>query len=393
MTLLKVMKRGALIVGMGAGLFMACVSIHLRVEQYRFRRRAEELLGDLRGLELRKASAEEVRKVVKKWSFQEWGRGPSSGERCTEDDCDYRLELYRKTDPDVFSNPFAARAATLPMERLGARPTAVHAWVRMRAKQLASVSFSVWTTGRGCEARGRAECTLMGQTETNQRRSGWSSHQQPDVKLKQSLSHPGYLVGAFPELENIDTGGSPTVIVWAEFSPDANLKDISRLMRFDLSCLTRFVSCRERDLMPEVWAQSIDDARQSQNALKCSPEVSRRVADLADTIAVARPTTFDLKPPHHEGQGWQLHDLQIVDVLKKPDSHSPELTKVAVDKLEMTSTADTKTALRAGQEYLFLLQEHNTPLIGWMELYPCGVLSMSDANLAMAKEAALRTEQ
>jgi hypothetical protein len=35
-----------------------------------------------------------------------------------------------------------------------------------------------------------------------------------------------------------------------------------------------------------------------------------------------------------------------------------------------------------GQEYVFLLQVHNTPNIGWIALYPCGALSFSDANLA-----------
>src|SRR5215471_19939265 len=111
--------------------------------------------------------------------------------------------------------------------------------------------------------RGRLECTLMGYADTGQRWSGWSSHQQPDVKLKQSMLHPNYVVGAFPEWENADTGGSPAVIIWAELSPDANPAEVSRLMQFDLSCLTRLLSCRERDLMPAVWAQSFEDARQS----------------------------------------------------------------------------------------------------------------------------------
>ena len=37
---------------------------------------------------------------------------------------------------------------------------------------------------------------------------------------------------------------------------------------------------------------------------------------------------------------------------------------------------------------MFLLQVHNTPEIGWIALYPCGALSLNDANLAMVREAA-----
>ncbi|HKV78911.1 MAG TPA: hypothetical protein VJP02_12250 [Candidatus Sulfotelmatobacter sp.] len=113
------MKRGALFISMSAIIFVACVSVCLRIEQYRFRRQAERLLEDVRGLELRKASAAEVRSVVKKWGFQEWGRGPGPGEPCTDEECIYRFELVPKTDRDIFSNPFAFRGVTFLWSGLG----------------------------------------------------------------------------------------------------------------------------------------------------------------------------------------------------------------------------------------------------------------------------------
>lgn len=381
------MKRGALFIAVSAIISVAGVSVYLRIEQYRFRRQTERLLQDVRGLELRKASAAEVRSVVKKWGFEEWGRGPGPGEPCTEDECIYRFELMPKTDRGVFSNPFASAGVIYPLEWLGLRPTVVHARAQIQAKVLASVSFSVWTLGRGCDRQGRLECTLMGYADTKQRSSGWSSHQQPDIKLNQYLLHPSYLVGAFPEWLNADTGGSPAVIVWTELSPDANTEDVSRLMQFDLNCLTSFLACRERDLMPAVWAQSVEDARQSRKALTCTPELSKGVAQLSDAIAVVRPRTVELTPPSSNGRSPQLRDLEIINVIKKPEKYAPQLTNVHVDQPEMMTTADTGSPLRAGQEYVFLLQVHNTPEIGWIALYPCGALSLNDANLAMAREA------
>jgi len=382
------MKRGALFIAMSAIIFVACVSAYLRIEQYRFRRQAERLLEDVRGLELRKASAAEVRSVVKKWGFEEWGRGPGPGEPCTEDECIYRFELVPKARGHNLADPFLSAIEAHPLEWLGLRLTVVHAWVQIRRRALTSVSFSVWTLGRGCEGRGRPECTLMGYADAGQRRSGWSSHQQPDVKLKQSLLHPNYVVGAFPEWLNADTGGSPAVIVWAELPPDANPADVSRLMQFDLRCLTRLLSCRERDLMPAVWAQSVEDIRQSRKVLTCTPEVSKRVAQLADAIAVVRPRTVELSPPPSNRRSPQLRDLEIINVIKKPEKYAPQLTNVHVDKPEMMTTADTGSPLRAGQEYVFLLQVHNTPEIAWIALYPCGALSLNDASLAMVREAA-----
>jgi len=127
----------------------------------------------------------------------------------------------------------------------------------------------------------------MGHAGAKRRGSSWSAYDQPDVNLKHSLLHPNYLVGTFPELFNADTGGSPTVVIWAEFSPDANTGDVSRLMQFDLSCLTRLRSCKERDLMPTVWAQSAEDIRESPKSLTCTPELSKYVAQLADVVTVS----------------------------------------------------------------------------------------------------------
>jgi hypothetical protein len=341
----------------------------------------------MRELELQKASAEQVNVVLRKWGFDEWGQGP--GKPCTEDECIYRFELVPKAaQGHILADPFVSALAARPLEWLGLRLSVVHAGVEIRRRTLTAVSFSVWTLGRGCEGRGRAACTLMGYADIKQRGSGWSSHQQPDVKLNQYLLHPSYLVGAFSEWLNADTGGSPAVIVWAELSPDANTMDVSRLMQFDLSCLARLLSCKERDLMPTVWAQSAEDIRQSPKVLTCTPEVSKHVAQLADAIAVVRPRTVELSPPPSSGRSPQLRDLDVINVIKKPENYAPQLTNVYVDKPEMMTTADTVSPLRAGQEYVFLLQVHNTPEIGWIALYPCGALSLNDASLAMVREAA-----
>lgn len=143
--------------------------------------------------------------------------------------------------------------------------------------------------------------------------------------------------------------------------------------------------------MPAAWAQSVQDSRQSPEVLSCTPEVSSRAAQLADAIAVVRPKTVELVAPPPYMSSPQLRDLEIVNVIKKPEKHAPQLSNVYVDKPEMMTTADTKSPLRAGQEYVFLLQVHNTPGIGWIALYPCGILALNNANLAMVREAAAQS--
>src|SRR5262252_3127164 len=53
----------------------------------------------------------------------------------------------------------------------------------------------------------------------------------------------------------------------------------------------------------------------------------------------------------------------------------------------MMTTADTRSPIRAHQEYVFLLQVRSNPDKAWFALYPCGVLSYSTSNLAMLREA------
>jgi hypothetical protein len=184
MGLFRFVKWSALSVALSAAVLLAAVSTYFRIEQYKFRRQADLLLSDVRDLRLKRANAEGVKAIVKKWGFQEWGQEP--GKPCTEDDCGYRLELVaRPAQGHILEQPFVSAVVAHPLEWLGLRPAVAYASVAIRRNALRSASFSVWTTGRECDGRGRLECTLMGYAEAKQLRGGWSSHQQPEVKLNQ----------------------------------------------------------------------------------------------------------------------------------------------------------------------------------------------------------------
>ena len=382
MRLLRFVKRATRVIALSAVILVAGVSVYLRIEQYRFRRQAELLLSDVRELELEKASAAEVRIVVKKWGFEEW---QSTVTPCTEDECRYQ---FRLTCPDP--GRLYERAAYAPwivhmLALLGARPTVVQSWIQIRGKEVRSVWFSVDALGRGEDGE---DCKLMAYAGTKGE-SSFSAHDQPDVKLKHSMLHPSYLVGKFAAMLNVDSfQDSSAAVIWAEFSPDANAADVSRLMQFDLSCLTRLRSCRDRDLMPTVWAQSVEDSRESPKSLTCTPELESRVAQLADVIVLVQPETVALRQSRGEDWPSELPNLEIVSVIKKP-KHPRQLGRldVGVEDPEMT-TADTRSPIRAGQQYLFLLQVHDYRASGWIALYPCGILMPSASNLAMVREAA-----
>jgi hypothetical protein len=221
-------------------------SIYLPIDQYRFRRQAENLLADVRGLQLRKASAEDVRRIVKKWGFE---GVQSTGEPCTQEDCNYYLRIIA---PDPFHlynrlNIEILRKSGRVLAFLGQHPADVESWLQIRGEVLRSALFSVSMFGRADDG---SDCTLKGYSGGTRMEGSFSDHDRPDIKLKQSLHHPSYLAGTYLAMLNVDTfQASPAVVVWAEFSSDANASDVSRLMQFDLNCLTRVRSCTNRDLM------------------------------------------------------------------------------------------------------------------------------------------------
>lgn len=69
MRLNRFVKRAALVVILSDAILVAGVSAYLRIEQYRFRKQAEELLSNVRELELKKASAADVSLITKRWAF------------------------------------------------------------------------------------------------------------------------------------------------------------------------------------------------------------------------------------------------------------------------------------------------------------------------------------
>jgi hypothetical protein len=125
MRLLTFVKRAVLAIALIAILLLAGVSIYLRVEQHRFRRQAERLLSDVRDLELKRADAAEVRLIVRKWGFEEWGQRP--GVPCTADDCIYQLRLMPPARANNLADPFMSGESARVLESFELRPTLVWA--------------------------------------------------------------------------------------------------------------------------------------------------------------------------------------------------------------------------------------------------------------------------
>lgn len=382
------LKRTLLAVALGLVAITAATSVYFRVEQYRFRRRVEYLLADLRALEFGKSSDADVQHVAGRWGF---GKLPSEEEQNSKDSWDYSLDLVtnRSSFFEFFGVGQEARAARI-LTLLGQRPAFVHARMGVQGKVLRSESFSVRMDVR--DETGDEEI-LMGSATAS--RKFWldSSHQSPTMVFANSLAHPGYLVGKRRVLANSDYRPGPWAgILWVEFSADAEAADVSRLMDFDLSCLTRLTSCRERDLMPAAWAEQVKDEQRPPVTPICTPELSRHAAYLADGAAVARVDAAGLQPPPAKGYAYRMPVFELKSLLRGPKRYADLRywfnASVEVDRPEMVVTADTGVRPGSEEKYILLLQGHVYGGHEAMALYPCGILTLNDSNLAMVRATA-----
>jgi len=258
-----------------------------RIEQRLFRRRAETLLSQIQALELRKSSWQEAQTQLQRWSSN----------RVIGDSCDAHMcSLQVTLDEFVFAHfiqrnpltklddylrwrlkltynegPFERMEAFLfqGYVRLGGHPARVMAEVGMRDGLVWSKGFHVWigTYGHpiGWSGNWHQVFTLIASTSTVSR----LDRSFPGLGDAQLMLHPYYEIGRL----------NCTICVagWADFTPYAAPADIHRLMRLNLSCLTRWHQClTQSDIMPAAWSQYLAErplVDGSRCELNCSPSL------------------------------------------------------------------------------------------------------------------------
>jgi len=77
--------------------------------------------------------------------------------------------------------------------------------------------------------------------------------------------------------------------------------------------------------------------------------------------------------------------LHVIRLIKKPRSWRSEKSfDIQVPDAQPLAASDARENVRAGQQYIVMGEQYAYRPI----LYPCGVLTFNDANLAMVSEAA-----
>ena len=113
----------------------------------------------------------------------------------------------------------------------------------------------------------------------------------------------------------------------------------------------------------------------------------RRVAQLADAIAIVKIGSTDLEPPQYENWPLRLTDAQMVRLVNGPKFLRRGLrSAIEIDSPKMMVTADRGTSVQTAEQYILLLQHHTYGRSDTLALYPCGILTLTDSNLAMVQQ-------
>jgi hypothetical protein len=354
------------------------LSIFLRIEQYRLRRKAEAIIWDMRTLLTSDRSAARVDEFAKKWNFE--------GAPCSLDRCSYRLTLTNRT---VASRRHLDEGRAYQWNRtlfnftraLGAPITNIDFQMGVRN---GVVDFSSVLVELEITQREEYPSFLWGEAVLFDGDIG--TQQAPSKLLALRAEHPGFVIEKHRGLTNLDTFG-PIYALYnlrAQLSLKAQPSDIARLMQFNLDCITRLRSCTEKDLMPTSWEQWEADEKIPVTDPACSAAVLDRVASIADFSVIFRVNSLDLEIPATYGP-TRLIRTEFKTLVGARNTRYRFHGIPEQSSREVPRTGDTNQRIRVGREYIFFLHDQFYGQRPVRAIYPCGILEVTPANLALAK--------
>jgi hypothetical protein len=271
---------------------------------------------------------------------------------------------------------------------LGWREVEVAALIDIQRGIVSGKSFAVIVQTPPEEGWGHG---LLGTIETVSRFSA-EDLVGPGGQIAQTLIHPDYILDHRRIDLNADTPeyfmGTSAMLVL--LTPYADPAVVRHFEDFDLSCVTRWFSCRSvAELMPTAWAEYRQDQPRILAAVKqlrCTPEKVEAQASNAQAAAVVEVTGN--RTVSVDGQNHEVAEARLVQSLRGDKGW-----KVGEERefwVSPWALADTSTnrslTLPQGKRFILLFNwnwsQSNIP---GMWPYPCGVIPWSEENVALVR--------
>jgi hypothetical protein len=349
----------------------------IHIQQHILRRRAESLLSDIRGLNLRTSTFANAQITFRRWAT--WG---NYADGCSERFCSFDVALndFVYDHLEIFGGrPWLLR----PYLLVGGRPARVRAYLVVRnglvwAKGF-SVAMEVTPGGEGEPWSHVSSYSLIGEARSVPRFGAIGSWAELAL-------HPNYIIGK--------PGGCTTcLMVYANFTPYADVADVNRLMQFDLSCLTRWHPCRrEGDLMPAAWEQRLRERPRLeelwQQSRECNQDSIKLLGRDAENVAVVE-VIANRRETDRQDEPFQVATVRLVDKLKRVGSWNVGFTReLRLFKESWALTPEGKNSwVRPGSRLIILFDEglSGSAEVPDIRLEQCGVAPATLSNRALVE--------
>jgi len=343
---------------------IACVLVAVQVEQRILRWRAERLLSEITALRLRQSDWQAAQKIRERWGS--WGRYDGS---CTSEHCYYEIELkdfgYRHAN--LFANrPWAWNL----YQRIGGRPARIRADWEVDAGR-------VWAKGFGVHvevppAAGHDFGYTLIATSDSVSRFPFYTY------WPQLLLHPNYIIGT--------PGGCESCLaVYAKFTPYTDPSEIDRLMRFNLSCLTRWDPCRERgDIMSVAWNQYVAEMPRwqasRQRIMGCQTYPLEWLGRDSENAALVEIEST--KPGREAREPSRTIEVKLLQRLKGLDKWPTGNLQFQLDQQMLYRAVEQGSEnIAPGRRFVFLLHDWSRWPKPDFRVEPCGAIAATRSNV------------
>lgn len=365
------------LVGIAAVALLAAGFAFIHLHQWSYRNRAEELLNDLRNLELRRATFAEVRPLLQKW--EQWGKYESD---CTERNCALEISLENLVyEKKIFQGRWRlVRAYML----LGGRPARIEARIAIRNGVVLEKAYRI-----AIEVPGGEEGRPWSHVPSYLLAAEVRTVAQLTRLNGLSEDHPEYEIGK-------PSGCKVCLMVWFRFTPWAESQDIRRFMDIRLGCLSPWSACRtEADIMPVAWSQWLKEASARETNWStprpCSPAVLRAGGRDARNVAAVRVVAMQ-EVSSNTAERYYKVTVQIDKRLKRSEFWPEGGIASLAQSTRSLSTPDGAVPIRIGDRYLLLFDDpfwdpENLLLVEGCGLIPQKYLAFVEEGLRRDYEA------
>lgn len=375
----KVLRRA----GVVSLLLVFVAMAFIQSEQWLLRRRAQCLLNDIRQIQMGKSSWADAQRLMTKWGA--WGGYYGS---CTAERCDYHIAMqdwFRGMPATTFEGEEQRTVLDYrhccgwlkPAYRLlGGRFAVVQGWIQVR-------NGVIWTKDYSVRIADSYEDYLPwkntgGYLDPIIAYAGGSTHL---VRIDFSPDHPEY---------SIDLGPCTVcTLVEISFTPRTDKETLKKLLDVDLSCLTRWIGCKQDEIMPEAYKLAAADSEKAGLIARDSSEC-RAPIDLAarDARYIAIAEVADIKEDRNSDEVVRLARFRSLASLKNNAYVGPLLFREELPlrpESKLVGGVPTST-LKLGDRVILLfdaIPDENELVFQMYDL--CNYIPITTENLAAVR--------